>query len=341
MRFLRYFRRRIIYVLPQFLGVLIVIFVTVRLVPGDPARLMAGTLVSPEGVELIREKMGLTGPVYLQFWKYLKNVFQGDLGKSWYTGNQVIDDIAAKLPATLELVILALVVTIAILVPIALKSISEGKSFVKKFAGRSLFIYGLTAGCFPDFWLGLILILVFFAKLGWLPAPVGQLPIGVTCTSITGVILIDSIITANWTALIAHLQLLILPVFVLVFVYGSGIMKITMVTATSIQKADFIGFARVCALPAKKISGYVKRATYPATITMTALMFGFLIGGAVLVENVFSWGGLGQYAVQAVTNTDYAAIQGVVLILAIINIILYVLVDIIYFLVDPRIEQLG
>ena len=341
MRFLRYFRRRIIYVLPQFLGVLIVIFVTVRLVPGDPARLMAGTLVSPEGVELIREKMGLTGPVYLQFWKYLKNVFQGDLGKSWYTGNQVIDDIAAKLPATLELVILALVVTIAILVPIALKSISEGKSFVKKFAGRSLFIYGLTAGCFPDFWLGLILVLVFFAKLGWLPAPVGQLPIGVTCTSITGVILIDSIITANWTALIAHLQLLILPVFVLVFVYGSGIMKITMVTATSIQKADFIGFARVCALPAKKISGYVKRATYPATITMTALMFGFLIGGAVLVENVFSWGGLGQYAVQAVTNTDYAAIQGVVLILAIINIILYVLVDIIYFLVDPRIEQLG
>ena len=341
MRFLRYFRRRIIYVLPQFLGVLIVIFVTVRLVPGDPARLMAGTLVSPEGVELIRERMGLTGPVYLQFWKYLKNVFQGDLGKSWYTGNQVIDDIAAKLPATLELVILALVVTIAILVPIALKSISEGKSFVKKFAGRSLFIYGLTAGCFPDFWLGLILVLVFFAKLGWLPAPVGQLPIGVTCTSITGVILIDSIITANWTALIAHLQLLILPVFVLVFVYGSGIMKITMVTATSIQKADFIGFARVCALPAKKISGYVKRATYPATITMTALMFGFLIGGAVLVENVFSWGGLGQYAVQAVTNTDYAAIQGVVLILAIINIILYVLVDIIYFLVDPRIEQLG
>ena len=341
MRILRYFRRRIIYVIPQFFGVLVIIFMIVRLVPGDPARLMAGTLVSPEGVELIRERMGLTGPVYLQFWKYLKNVFQGDLGKSWYTGNQVIDDIAAKLPATLELVILALVVTIAILVPIALKSISEGKSFVKKFAGRSLFIYGLTAGCFPDFWLGLILVLVFFAKLGWLPAPVGQLPIGVTCTSITGVILIDSIITANWTALIAHLQLLILPVFVLVFVYGSGIMKITMVTATSIQKADFIGFAKVCALPAKKISGYIKRATYPATITMTALMFGFLIGGAVLVENVFSWGGLGQYAVQAVTNTDYAAIQGVVLILAIINIILYVLVDIIYFLVDPRIEQLG
>lgn len=341
MRFLRYFRRRIIYVIPQFLGVLIVIFVTVRLVPGDPARLMAGTLVSPEGIELIRERMGLTGPVYLQFWKYLKNVFQGDLGKSWYTGNQVIDDIAAKLPATLELVILALVVTIVILVPIALKSISVGKSFAKKFTGRSLFIYGLTAGCFPDFWLGLILVLVFFAKLGWLPAPVGQLPIGVTCTSITGVVLIDSLITANWTALIAHLKLLMLPVFVLVFVYGSGIMKITMVTANSIQKSDFIGFARVCALPANKISGYIKRATYPATITMTALIFGFLVGGAVLVENVFSWGGVGQYAVQAVTNVDYTAIQGVVLILAIINIILYVLVDIVYFLVDPRIEQLG
>ena len=102
MKFLRYFSRRLIYVIPQFLGVLVVIFVTVRLVPGDPARLMAGTNVSPEGVELIRERMGLTGPVHLQFWVYLKNVFRGDLGKSWWTGNQVIDDIASKLPATFK-----------------------------------------------------------------------------------------------------------------------------------------------------------------------------------------------------------------------------------------------
>jgi len=341
LRFLRYFRRRIIYVIPQFFGVLIIIFMIVRLVPGDPARLMAGSLVSPEGVEIVRERMGLTGPLYLQFWKYLKNVFQGDLGKSWFTGNQVIDDIAAKLPATLELIILALIITIAILVPIALKSISEGSSFIKKLSGRSLFIYGLTAGCFPDFWLGLILILVFFAKLGWIPAPVGQLPIGVTCTSITGVVFIDSLLTANWIAFVEHLKLLILPVFVLVFVYGSGIMKVTLVTATSVQKSDFVRFAKNCGLPAKKVSGYVKRATYPATVTMTALMIGFLIGGAVLVENVFSWGGIGQYAVRAVTNMDYVAIQGVVLVAAIINIVIYILVDIVYFLVDPRIEQLG
>jgi len=341
LKFLRYFGKRLIYIIPQFLGVLIVIFVTVRLVPGDPARLMAGTNVSVEGVELIREKMGLTGPIYIQFWKYLKNVFQGDFGKSWWTGNQVIDDISAKLPATLELIIISLIISLVILVPFALKSISEGDSFFKRFSGKVLTIYGLTAGCFPDFWLGLILILVFFAKLGWLPPPVGQLPIGVTCTNITGMVFIDSLLTANWAAFIAHLKLLIMPVFVLVFVYGSGVMKVTLVTASSIKKSSFIRFAKVCGLPSKTISQYIKRATYPSTVTMTALLFGFLIGGAVLVENVFSWGGIGQYAVKSVTNSDYAAIQGVVLIAAIINIIIYILVDLVYFLVDPRIERLG
>ncbi|MFC2145441.1 ABC transporter permease, partial [Actinomycetota bacterium] len=312
MKFLRYFIRRLIYVIPQFLGVLIVIFMTVRLVPGDPARLMAGTNVSPEGVELIRERMGLTGPIYLQFWKYIKNVFQGDLGESWWTGNQVMEDIAAKLPATLELIIFSLIITLIILVPFALKSISEGDSFFKRFSGKVLFGYGLTAGAFPDFWLGLILILIFFAKLGWLPPPVGQLPIGVTVTHITGMVFIDSLLTANWSAFIGHLKLLIMPVFVLVFVYGSGIMKVTLVTAISIKKSSFIRFGRVSGLPPKAISRYIKRSAYPSTVTMTALMFGFLIGGAVLVENVFSWGGIGQYAVNAVTNSDYAAIQGVV-----------------------------
>ncbi|MDD5658859.1 MAG: ABC transporter permease [Actinomycetota bacterium] len=341
MKFLKYLGKRIVYVVPQFLGVLVVIFTLVRLVPGDPARLMAGTLVSPEGVEIIRKKMGLTGPIYQQFWVYLKNVFHGDFGKSWYTGNEVIKDIASRLPATLELIVISLTITLLILLPIALKSIAEGKGVVKNIAGKSLFFYGLTAGCFPDFWLGLILILVFFSKLGWLPAPVGQLPIGISTTKITGMVLLDSLVTANWPAFIAHIKMLILPVFVLIFVYGSGIMKVSLVSATSIQKSDYINFAKVCALPPKQISNYVKRGTYPATVTMTALMFGFLIGGAVLVENVFSWGGIGQYAVQSVTNTDYTAIQGVVLIAAVINIVIYVLVDIIYFLVDPRIEKLG
>lgn len=341
MKFLKYLTKRLLYVIPQFFGVLVVIFVTVRLVPGDPARLMAGTMVPPEGVEKIRVSMGLTGPLYMQFWTYLKNIFHGNFGKSWYTNNQVLSDISAKLPATLELIILALVITLAILVPLALKSISEGNSLIKRISGKILFVYGLTAGCFPDFWLGLILVLVFFGKLGWLPAPVGQLPIGVSVTHISGVVLIDSILTSNWAALLGHIKLLILPVFVLVFVYGSGIMKVTLVTASAVQKSDFIGYARVSGLPARLITNYVRKASYPATVTMTALIFGFLIGGAVLVENVFSWGGIGQYAVQSVTNTDYAAIQGVVLIAAIINIVIYTLVDIVYFLVDPRIEKLG
>jgi peptide/nickel transport system permease protein len=331
----------VIYIIPQFFGVLVVIFIMVRAVPGDPARLMAGTLVSPEGVELIRERMGLTGPLYKQFLIYVRNVFTGDFGDSWYTGNPVIQDIANKLPATLELIFLALIMTLLVILPIALKSISEGESLVKRLSGKMLFVWGLTAGAFPDFWLGLILILLFFTKLGWLPAPIGQLPIGVTVTRITGMVFFDSLFTGNWIAFGSHLKALILPVFVLTFVYGSGICKVTLVTANSVRKSDFIEYAKACSLPSKRVQSYIKRATYPSTVTYTALLFGFLIGGAVLVEHVFSWGGIGQYAIQSVTNSDYAAIQGVVLIAAIINIVIYMLVDVIYFIVDPRIEKLG
>jgi ABC-type dipeptide/oligopeptide/nickel transport system permease component len=340
-RFLRYFSRRVVYIVPQFLGVLVVIFVLVRAVPGDPARLMAGTLVSPEGVELIRKNMGLTGPIHQQFITYVQNVFRGNFGKSWYTGNPVIKDIGLRLPATMELILLSLAITLVVLLPIALKSISEGESLAKKISGKLLFFWGLTAGAFPDFWLGLILILVFFTKLGWLPAPIGQLPIGLSVQRITGMVFLDSLFTGNWPAFIAHLKALILPVFVLTFVYGSGILKVTLVTASAIRKSDFIEYARVCSLPARRIQSYIKRATYPATVTYTALLFGFLIGGAVLVEQFFSWGGIGQYAIQSVTNSDYAAIQGVVLIAAIINIVLYMIVDVVYFIVDPRIEKLG
>lgn len=341
MRYFKLLVKRILYIIPQFIGTVVVIFFVVRLMPGDPARLMSGTNVSKEGVELMRERMGLSGPVYVQFWNYFKNLFKGDLGKSWVTGNQVLEDILNKLPSTLELIILSLIIILGILLPIALKSISEEDSWIKKFLGKTLFVYGLSAGSFADFWVALILILIFYAKLGWAPAPVGQLPIGMSVPTVTGMMLIDSLLNNNTVAFLSHIKALVLPVLVLSFIFGAGIIKMTLVTAMSVQKSDFIKYARVCALPANKINSYTKRATLPSTITISAIIFGYMIGGAVMIEIVFSWGGIGQYAVQSVTQLDYAAIQGVVLILAIINIVIYFIVDVVYLIVDPRIESLG
>ena len=342
MKFWGYLGRRAIFILPQIIGVLAVTFIIVRMVPGDPARLMGGPLVSEEGLQLIRDRMGLTGSLPLQFLNYIKNIFQGDLGFSWYTGNPVLTDIITRLPATLELLILALLVTFLIMLPVAIKSVSLGRGLGKKIAGKILFGYGMAAGAFPDFWLALIMIFLFYAVLGWAPSPMGQLDITVLSpTRITGMYLFDSLLTANWAAFKSSLTHLVLPVFVLAFVYGGAILKVAIVQSKKIQESQFVDYAKICGLHISTIQSYITKAVYPSVATISGVIFGFLIGGAALVEQVFSWGGFGQYAVQSVINSDFAAIQGVVLVSAIINLIVYILVDIIYFWVDPRVKSLG
>lgn len=342
MKFLPYALRRLAFLVPQILGILLVTFVLVRLLPGDPARLMAGPLMPEAGVELIREKMGLTGSLPVQFIHYVQRVVHGDLGTSWYTGNPVMTDIAMRLPITVELIVLSLLVTFLIMLPMGIKAVSLGGSLAKKVAGRAFFMYGMAAGAFPDFWLALILVFVFYAVLGWAPAPAGILDVGMARpTHITGMYLADSLLTGNWATFVSSLKHWILPVFTLAFVYGGGIVKVAMITAIGVQKAGFINFAKVSGLSPSTIQRYVTRLVYPSVATYTAVVFAFLIGGVVLIEKVFSLGGFGQYAVQAITMTDYAAIQGVVLISALINLAVFIIVDMTYFWLDPRIRALA
>jgi len=341
-RFLSYLGRRALFILPQLIGIVAITFIVVRMVPGDPARLMGGPYLPEEGLELIRERMGLKGSIPYQFARYVENLSRGNLGTSWYTGNAVLVDIKTRLPATLQLIVLALLVTYTVMLPIALKAAAPGKSFIKKAASKILFGYGMAAGAFPDFWLGLILIFVFYVVLGWVPAPIGQLGIIVSPpTHITGSYLLDSLLTQDWSAFISSVSHSILPVVVLAFVYGGAILKVAIVEAGQIKNSKFINFAKVCGMSGKNIKRYINRSVGPPVATMSGVVFGFLIGGAVLVEKVFSWGGFGEYAVQAVINSDFAAIQGVVLVSAVLNLMIYVCVDVVYFIVDPRIKSLG
>jgi peptide/nickel transport system permease protein len=296
----------------------------------------------PEGLELLREQMGLNEPIYIQFIHYVQNVFRGDLGYSWYTGNPVMTDILNRLPATLGLIVLALFLVFVVLLPIAVKSVSMGKGIIVNVTRKVFFAYGMAAGAIPDFWLALILVYIFYAVLGWTAPPIGQ--IGITISPpmrITGNYIVDSLVTGNWISLKSSLSYAVLPVIALTLIHGSGICKTAIVASVNMQKAGFIDFAKMCGLPDATVQKYINRWIYLPVSTMTAITFGFLLGGTVLVETVFSWGGFGQYAVEAVVHTDYAAIQGVVVVSALLNLFIYILVDMIYFWVDPRISSLG
>ncbi len=340
--FLNYIKRRALFLIPQLLGVLLITFFVVRMMPGDPARMIAGGLAPEEGVQKLRERMGLTGPLHSQLLKYLASVLKGDLGKSWFTGNPVLEDIKLRLPATLEIIILSLLFTFLVMLPVALRSVSGGRGLAQKTAQKALFGYSMAAGAFPDFWLALIAIYFFYAVLKWLPPPTGRLSIDIMPPMrITGMYLLDSLVTGNWKALVSSFKQLILPVCVLSFVYGGAILKVGIVAAMQVKKSEYIDFAKVSGLPIKNIQHYIHRAVYPPVATMTAVIFGFLLGGTVLVESVFSWTGFGQYAVQSVVQSDYFAIQGVVLVSALLNLLIYMVVDMVYFFIDPRIKSLG
>lgn len=342
MKFIKYLGKRLLYIIPQLFSVVVIAFFAVRKIPGDPARIMAGALVDEAGVEQIRERIGLSGTLFEQFKTYFGNLLHGDFGNSWVTGNPVIEDIKTRLPATLQLVILALIISLFVMVPLGLKSITSAKGPGGKIIKKALSGYGMAAGAFPDFWLALILIFVFYVKLGIAPSPTGQIDLALSLPAqITGFSLIDSLIVGDIPAFMSILSRHIIPVFVLAFVYGGGILKVALTSATSTQKSEFINYAKINGVKPNYLQKYISKASRPSVATFTAVNFGYMLGGTALVESVFSWGGFGQYAIQSVVNSDFTAIQGVVLISAVLNLVVYVLVDIIYMYIDPRITEIG
>jgi len=333
-------RRKLISIPFQIIGIVTITFILVRIIPGDPARLMMGPNVPEAGVQMMRERLGLTGSIAQQYIDYLISLCHGELGFSWVTGNKVIDDIIQRLPATLELLLYTLLVIFLVMIPIAFKAMSKGESKIKKTLKKILFTYGMAAGSFPDFWLALILVFLLYVILGLAPAPVGRLDIGLLAPKfITGMYSIDSLLTGNWKVFLSSLHHLMLPVFVLSFVYGGTVIKTAIISAMEINKSTYIEYFNVCGLPISTMEKYIKKASYVNVIILAVINFGFLIGGAVLVETVFSWPGFGRYAVQSVVNADFAAIQGVVLFASILNLIAYILADAINIVIDPRFRK--
>jgi ABC-type dipeptide/oligopeptide/nickel transport system permease component len=297
--------------------------------------LMLGNMATPEAIAALREKLHLNASIWSQFGAYLSALTHGDLGSSMFTSNPVTVDLLQRVPATLELIVYSMLLTIVLGVGLAVVSVVRKGGVVDRI-GK---VYGLAAGAIPDFWVGLLLIYTLFHMAGIAPAPFGRIDTFLTPPPmITGFYTIDSILTGDWTAFRSSISHLFLPVLTLSIVNAGGLMKLSQSVFADIYKSEFIRHARASGLSERRIILSALRNSLPPIITMVGFLFSFLLGAAVLVETIFAWGGLGQYAVQAVTNSDYPALQGFVLVAAGFILLVYTAVDVLYGLADPRIE---
>ncbi len=329
-----YIGRRLLFITPQLLGIVLVSFLLIKTIPGDPAVLMLGPTATPESIASLRTKMGLDQTLPVQFVFYVKALLHGDLGTSWQTTRPVLDDLIQRFPATVELVTFGLLTAIIIGVPLGVASAVNPKGWVARFAD----FYGLSAGAVPDFWLALVFICVLYTLLGWLPPPLGRIDLAIIPPAqVTGIYTIDALIAQDWGAFTSAAAHLVLPVATLGLINAGPILKMTHATVERMLQSDFSRYEVLSGMPRSRVIRSAFRNALPSVITIIGVLYGFLIGGAVLVEIVFSWGGAGQYAVQGVLNSDIYPVLGFVLFSAIFSLVVYLAVDLIYFAIDPRI----
>ena len=327
--------RRLAFLVLVLLGLSIMTFLLSHIVPADPARLFAGPRASAASVQQIRHQFGFDLPVWAQYWRYLSGLVHFDFGYSLTSHRAVGADLHDYLPATIELTLAAIVMILAVGIPLGVISAVWEGSIVDQI-GRAV---SITGSAVPAFWLGLMAQLVLFAQMGWFPAG-GRLDQNtVPPHYITGLYTIDSLLAGNLGLFVQSVWYLLLPAAVLG--YGSLAVLTRMVRASMLEvmAQDYVRTARAKGLQQKIVilRHALRNALLPAT-TVMGLQVGFLLGGALLVEDVFSWPGIGRYATTATLTLDYTAIMAVTLVAAFIYVLVNLLVDILYMMIDPRIS---
>ena len=321
-------------IIPVLLGVSIVVFFMVRAIPGDPAQIMLGQQATQEQVEALRERMGLDKPVIVQYGLFLKDALRGDLGTSTSTGRPVTTELLARFPATLELTAFAMFIAVFVGVPVGVLSAVKQYSLLDKITA----VLALTGLSMPIFWLAMILIVIFTVNLGLLPFP-GRLGTGISITAITGLVLVDSLLTLNFAGFWDGLLHLIMPALALGTIPMAVVMRMTRSSMLEVMGEDYVRTARAKGVvPWRVVFKHALRNAMLPTVTVIGLQVGLLMGGAVITETIFSWPGIGQIAYESIYRRDYAMIQGVVLYGALLFVLVNLLVDILYAILDPRVR---
>jgi len=331
---LRYLVRRLLLLIPILLGVSLLIFFWIRALPGTPAESLLGERATPALVQVYRHRYGLDKPVYVQYWSYLKTTASGDLGVSVASRRTVVAEIKARFPATVELAVAAMIFAVIFGVPLGFFA---AKRYGSAYDHASL-VASLIGISIPIFFLAIILKYIFAIRLGWLPS-VGRISITSNAKHPTNFYILDAIITRDWATLWDVIKHLILPAIALGSIPLAIITRITRASVLDVQNEDYVRTARAKGLPPSTVDRrhVLRNALLPVT-TIIGLQTGLLLSGAVLTETVFAFPGMGSWLRDAIFNRDYPVLKGGILFLAVVFVLVNLVVDISYAIINPRIR---
>jgi ABC-type dipeptide/oligopeptide/nickel transport system permease component len=332
----RYVLRRIGLAIVTLAGVVVFVFLLTHILPSNPAALRAGPLANAELIRKYEREMGLDQPLYIQFGRYAREILSGNLGESWKTGQPVLKELGERLPATLELAATAF--AMALIIGLLLGVLAA--VYAGTWIDQGVRLYATLGAAQALFWLALLCVHVFYYTLDWAPAPLDRLTIGVPEPPlVTGLFTVDSLLAGQFTTLADALSHLWLPAMVLAFVVSAPIVKMTRGSMLDTLNSDFVRTARAIGVSRRSVvvSDGLRNAFIPI-LTMIGIVFGYLIAGNVVVEKVFSWAGIGQYAWNALTINDFNAVQGFVILIAVLYVGINLVIDLAYGFIDPRIR---
>lgn len=332
---LRIILGRLVQAIPSIIGIIIVTFVLTRALPGDPAVYFAGPAADEKSIQQIRESLGLDKGWFEQFWIYVENLATGDLGVSVSTGLPVTEELARRLPASLELTFIALLFSVSVALPLGIAAATRPNTWVDQLC-RLIVTAGVSL---PVFFTGLFMVYLFYYLIGIAPAPLGRLDIiYLSPPHVTGFYTIDALLVGDFETFGAALAQVVLPAITLGIFTLAPLARMTRGAMLQVLSSDFIRTARALGLRRSTVLyTYAFRNALLPILTTLGMVFSFMLGSNVLVEKVFAWPGIGSFAIEALIVSDYAAVQGFVLAMAILYVVLNLTIDIIYTLIDPRV----
>jgi peptide/nickel transport system permease protein len=331
----KFILRRLLLLIPILLGLTLLVFLFIRALPGDPAAAILGERATPEGLERVRQALGLNKPLYVQYLDYLSGISRLDFGRSFINHRDVTDDFLQRFPATIELTTAALIFAIGIGIPLGMYTAKHRGTWIDSL-GSVVSLIGISI---PIFFLGLMLKFIFAIQFPILPDS-GRIDLAsYNIPRVTNFMTIDTLLAGEWGGFVDALRHLVLPGVALGTIPLAIIMRITRASVIDVMNEDYVRTANAKGLPGRIVDNrHVLRNALLPVVTVIGLQLGLLLGGAILTETIFTWGGVGKWIYDAVINNDYQVIQSGVLLLALIFILVNLAVDVSYAFLNPRIR---